>query len=420
MSSTVGGQPGSVSLPLRLFDIADRVAERVRPLRLGTPAALIDRAVASTGLRDFGNWIFEEPLRVLMEAMEREADLSLFGRLSGRWDILRFLTNLLRMREAERLTPTICEQPIASPIFITGMPRSGTSFLHSLLAQDPGNQVPLCWQTIYPYPVPPNGSRTDPRPRRVARQLRIFEALSPEIRAAHPIDANSPQECTEITAYLFKSLRFDMTHHVPTYRAWLDAAGHEDAYRFHKRFLQHLQQQTGPGRWVLKCPDHVFALDAIREVYPDARIIFCHRDPLKVLPSVAKLTEIVRRPFTRAVDRRQIGQQITDRWVLGANRMMEAMRHGGAWGDAILHVHYRDLVADPCGKVEALYRDLGTPIDPVALERVRELVRKKPDGGYKPRAQRFADYGIDPAYAERRFAEYVAFFNIRSEAVERA
>src|SRR4029078_9548194 len=119
---------------------------------------------------------------------------------------------------------------------IAGLPRSGTTFLHRLLALDTSNRVPRVWETIYPYPdlKPPGAS--DRRQQRVGRQLRMFSFLSPEFRRLHPVDADSPQECSEITSHIFASLRFDTTHKVPKYRNWLDTTGHINAYRFHKRF----------------------------------------------------------------------------------------------------------------------------------------------------------------------------------------
>src|SRR5205814_10675678 len=113
----------------------------------------------------------------------------------------------------------------------------------------------------------------------------------------HELSADTPQECTDITAHSFQSLRFENTHHVPSYQAWLDSHGHHEAFRFHRRFLQHLEAQAPGRRWILKSPDHVFALAAIKNVYPDARIIFLHRDPLSVVGSCSTLAELLRRPF---------------------------------------------------------------------------------------------------------------------------
>ena len=330
---------------------------------------------------------------------------------------MRLLANLLRMRQAETQAPEITAQPIVQPIFITGLPRSGTTFLHSLLMQDRAGRVPRVWQTIYPYPEP--GTRNGRPDRRIAMvdgQLRAFERLAPEFHGLHPMTATSPQECSEITAHVFASLRFDSTYFIPSYREWLDRTGHLQPYRFHRRFLQHLQHQDpAGGRWVLKCPDHVFALDAIRAVYPDARIVFVHRDPLKVLASVARLTEVVRRPFVRRIDPVQIGRQEGIRWLAGAERMIAA---DSAWPFATppCHVHHLDLVRDPLGTVERLYRHFGLDLSPAASDGIRRRVQDKPNGGYGVHRYRFEDHGLDPQEQRERFARYVHHFGISTEA----
>ena len=376
---------------------------------------LLARARRRSGLIDFGCTPFEEPLQNFLRACREEADLSLFGCLATRWDAVRFLCNLLRLRDEERRAPGILEQPIERPIFIAGLPRSGTTFLHSLLAQDRLHLVPRVWQLIHPYPLDETGAGPDLRPRRVARQLRMFGILAPEFRRMHPIDARSPQECSEITAHIFASLRFDTTYRIPRYRRWLDETGHLDAYRFHKRFLQHLQHQApGAAQWVLKCPDHIFALAALRTVYPDARVVFVHRDPLAVLPSVARLTEVLRRPFTRHIDKLEIGRQDSDRW-LTATELMIAAADGQRFAEPILHIHYLNLVNDPLGTVATLYRHFGRALDPRAAARICRLVAAKPNGGYGARRSRLEEYGLDPALERKRYARYMERFGIRPE-----
>ena len=376
---------------------------------------LIARAQRRTDLVDFGCTPFEEPLQKLLRACREEAELSLFGRFATRWDAVRFLSNLLRLREEERRAPKILEQRVDRPIFIAGLPRSGTTFLHSLLAQDPTNLVPRVWQLIHPYPSDEPGAGPDLRPQRVARQLRMFGMLAPEFRRMHPIDASSPQECSEITAHVFASLRFDTTYHVPSYRRWLDETGHLDAYRFHKRFLQHLQHQIGvAGRWVLKCPDHIFALGALRAVYPDAGVVLVHRDPLAVLLSVARLTEVLRRPFSRHVDRREIGRQDSDRWLAATELMIEAADEE-RFEEPILHIHYLDLVRDPLETVATLYRHFGRTLDASAAARISRLVEAKPNGGYGTHRSRPEEYGLDPVVQRERYARYMERFGIRPE-----
>ena len=382
---------------------------------------LIRRAQRATALSAFGDDGFIEPLQHFLVSCVAELDLSLIGRITTRWDAVRLLSNLLRMHQAEAEMPAITAQPVVAPIFITGLPRSGTTFLQSLLMQDGANMLPRVWQTIYPYPdraAPKAGP--DRRITIVNRQLRAFERLAPEFRSMHPLTAESPQECSEITAHVFASLRFDSTYHVPSYREWLDRTGHLQAYRFHRRFLQHLQlqqQNAGSRRWVLKCPDHVFALDAIRAVYPDARIVFVHRDPLKVLASVAKLTEVLRRPFVRRMDAVQIGRQEGIRWLAGAGRMIEA---DSRWPFAtpVCHIQYLDLVRDPLGTVAGMYRHFGLELSAEAAGCIRHQVQEKPNGGYGVHQYRFEDHGLDPVEQRRCFAPYVKHFAITAEVNE--
>ncbi len=364
---------------------------------------------------EFGPDQFMEGLLILLSALESEANLSLVGRLAVHWDAIRCLRNLLRLRQEEARAPAICETPIRRPLIITGLPRSGTAFLHRLLDCDPMIRSPSCWQTMTPYP-PEHGR--DRRVQTTERELRAFARIAPGFRDVHPLTAQMPQECTEITAQIFQSLRFDTTFRIPSYLAWQDEHGHTLAYRFHKRFLQHLQYQAGDDpeavQWVLKCPDHVFALDAVRTVYPDARIVFVHRDPLKVLPSVAKLTEILRQPFTERQDRSEIGAQVTNRWHQGTEAMMQAADSPDS-GAAICHIHYRDLARDPLGTVARLYEHFGMTLGDDAVRGITAEVNREKRGGYGRNVYHFADHGLDARRERGFFVRYMRRFGIAEE-----
>jgi hypothetical protein len=377
---------------------------------------LVELARRRSGLDDFGQWSFEEPLGILLRSYYEEANLSAFGRIAVRWDMLRFLSNLLRLREEEKKDPAVLEERIDRPIFVLGLPRSGTTFLHNLLADDSGNLTPRCWQTVFPYPVgaQKNGSR-DRRAELTARQYSQFLLLAPELPSLHPLDARAAQECIEITGHVFRSLRFDTTHYVPSFQQWLEDAGHLEAYRFHKRFLQHLQHQNGGGQWILKSPDHIFALEALCEVYPDARFVFVHRDPMKVLPSVARLTEILRQPFTRKIDRLQIGQQISNRWELGSKLLIEASDWLKSSPERIKHVRYKDLVRDPFAIVTDLYRHFGMTLSGSGEQGLKRSIAERPDGGYGRNSYRFEDYGLNPASERKRHSAYMAHFRMSPE-----
>jgi hypothetical protein len=314
--------------------------------------------------------------------------------------------------------PEIMEEPIAAPIIITGSPRSGTTFLQTLLAEDPENQALRCWQALDPYPHPRRSGSRDPRAPRVDQQLRYFNLLAPDLHKVHPLNGWSPQECTEVTAHIFQSLRFDSTYHVPSYRKWLDRHGHLPAYRFHKRFLQHLQHQNGRQRWILKSPDHVFALGALRSTYPDARIVFMHRDPIKVLPSNAQLIEILRAPFTQKIDRFQIGRQIMTDLALGAANMIETSQLGRFPSAQVFHLHYLDLVSRPLDAIVRLYRHFGLSIKALAMERMSRKIAARPNGGYAKNMYSPDRHGIDPDEVEQRFHGYMSYFDIRREPTD--
>ena len=383
------------------------------------PDDLISAARRQTGLHDFGEESFRQPLDQLLLACAEEASLSVVGRAALRWDVCRFLANLLHLEQAEAGNHAIQAKQIRRPVFITGLPRSGTTFLHKLMMLDAENQVPRVWETIYPYPTHAS-QNVDPqaRIRKVDRQLRSFERLAPEFPSLHPIHATSPQECSEITAHLFASLRFDTTYRIPSYRHWLDRNGHVEAYRFHKRFLQHLHHRSNGGYWVLKCPDHVFALDALRAVYPDARLVFVHRDPVKVLPSVAHLTDVLRRPFTRHIDPMEIGRQESERWLQGVRHMIQAAKAVPADPGVppVIHVQYSDLVANPLAAVEDLYARLDRTLPGQAADAIRTTTTAEPNGGYGANRYVPQEYGLNLAEESEKFAFYTQYFGIKSES----
>jgi hypothetical protein len=411
-----------VTIETRILCLADRISVATG---LGTRAleadSLIEAALARAPDAAFGadadSNRARNSLRQLCDALDQEAGLSLVGRLAARWDALRCLGNLLRLREEERRRPEIAGVAIDRPLIITGLPRSGTTFLHRLLDCDAANLSPSCWQVMAPYP-PRRGA--DRRIRATERQLQSFARLAPDFRSVHPLSAGMPQECTEITAQVFQSLRYDTTFRIPSYLAWLDAEGHREAYRFHKRFLQHLQFQRGETtsemRWVLKCPDHVFALDAVRAVYPDARIVFVHRDPPKVLASVARLTEILRGPFARVISREEIGNQVAARWEQGARAMIAAAPAGRNGGDGIFHVQYKDFARDPLAAIKGLYQYFDMPLGELASSRMAAEVANRPRGGYGANIYDLRDHGLELSRERARFLDYTAHFDIAAEA----
>ena len=391
--------------------IADYLGLLDRPLDADQ---LIGMARRQTGLSDFGDISFIGPLTRLLSACSTESALSIVGRVSTRWDVVRFLSNLLLIQQAAAASPDMAAAPIDQPVFITGLPRSGTTFLHRLMLTDPASRAPSVWETITPSPA--SGTR-EKRIAAVARQLKAFTWLAPDFQALHPLEATSPQECSEITAHVFRSLRFDTTYHIPSYRDWLDAdvLHHLPAYRFHKRFLQFLQHQDGVRRrWVLKCPEHLFALPAIRSVYPDARLVFVHRDPVKVLLSQARLTEVLRRPFTRRLEPLKLGPNESRRWLNGTRRMM-AIGDDAGFAQPVCHVHYLDLISDPVSTVEGVYRHFGMDFTSAMAASIDAYVAARPNGGYGGHSYHFEDHGLNERQERAKFLPYMVQFGVATE-----
>jgi len=378
------------------------------PDRMLDAEPLIRRSRAAAALTEHGA---DDPLRLLLTDYRRTG-LSFIGCFAARFDMQRRLGNLSALAARATANPAILQAPLTAPIFITGLPRSGTTFLFKLLAEDPENRSPAVWETVYPLPRKPSDT-VAARIAGMQRQLDAFDRMAPQFQAIHPIEATSPQECTEISAHVFRSFRFETTHDIPAYRAWLHAADHLPAYRFHRQFLQHLQQNDGrPRRWVLKCPDHVFALAALKQAYPDARLIFLHRDPLDVLASVAGMTEILRRPFNAAVDRAAIGRQVSEDWAAGTQAMLDADAKGLFAPEQVLHLRFRELTAKPLDAIEAIYSHFGLPLPPEVRQRMAQHVADRPRGGYGGLTFALADYGIDPTVLRPRFAAYQARFRV--------
>jgi hypothetical protein len=350
-----------------------------------------------------------EGLRQLISAIEADSDLSFFGKLSLRWDMIRLLRNAQLIEDAHRANPALGQALVTAPIFILGLPRSGTTFLHRVLAEDTDNLVPRNWQTIYPAPRPADfDPTTDKHARIVDRQLKLFAGLAPGFSNLHPITADSPQECSEITSHVFQSLRFDTVFRIPKYLAWLETHTHRDAFEFHRKFLQYLQNGVA-SRWVLKCPDHTFSLDAILQVYPDARFVVVHRDPIAVLGSVAHLTQILRMPFLNNIDSGEIGTQVAKRWTLGANLLLEFDQRTDIETVRKIHVHYNDLVSAPLATIARIYAQFDLPLRPEALADISRYVNARPDGGYGKHAPYSMEtFKISTEALQVQFAPYVS------------
>jgi len=401
--NAVGGALQALGLPLVRLDETSLLAEASRRTRLD----------------DFGDGRFREPLRLLLDSYEREASLTLLGRFMARTDALRLLENRLRMTAEHRAHPEIAAGAVTAPLFVMGLPRTGTSILHELLAQDPASRVPMSWEVQVPWPPPEAATfDTDPRIAAVDKHLSGVDRILPDFKKIHPMGARLPQECVALTAHDFATMIFHTTHRVPSYQAWLETADLRWVYASHRRQLQYLQWKVPARRWVLKSPGHLWAFDALLSEYPDARIVQTHRDPLKVVASLTSLVTVLRSLASDSIDPLEIARDWTARLARGLDATMRIRAERALPSSQVLDVHFRELMADPIAMVRRIYEHFDMALSSTAEERMRRFLAGNPADKHGAHRYTLAAAGLDVREERRRFAEYQRGFGIEDEAVE--
>jgi len=380
-----------------------------------SPEELTEAARRASGLDDFGGDSFAEGLGVLCAGLEREAELSPMGRQVARAHLLRLLQNRLRIEDCYRRHPEIEAQDAPSPVFMIGLPRTGTTALAALLSRDPEHRSLLSWEAANPVPPPESATRTtDPRIAAVQAGVDALHALRPEIRAMYDASATGSTECQDLLGMEFRTQHFCGQYWIPSYAGWHRDCAMGSAYRYHRRALKLLQWRCPPPRWHLHSPVHMFSLESLLETYPDARFLMTHRDPAKVLGSVCSLVSAM---LSLASDRRDpdaVGRAQTEAWE-------EALRRAVRFRDRIgeerfADVYFDDLGADPVATVERAYARLGLPFTGAARAGMAEWAAANPRGRHGTHRYRLEDYGVDPAEVRRRFGFYTDRFGVPLES----
>ena len=378
--------------------------------------SLLDRASKNSGLSDFGDDGFRAPLRVLLASFESEAALTLLGRIIVRSDALRTLENRLHFVDTLKRNPEITAAPIRQPLFILGLPRTGTTILHELLAQDPANRVPMTWEVMHPWPPPERATYdTDPRIAQVEKHFSGVDKIIPNFKSMHPMGAQLPQECVAITQHEFATMLYPTTHHVLSYQRWLDAADMRWVYASHRRWLQYLQWRCPAERWVLKSPGHLWALDALLAVYSDARIVQTHRDPLKVIASLASLVALLRGMASDRIDPHAIGAEWTQVLAQGLEKTMQVRATGMLHADQVFDMQFAEFIADEIAMVRRIYTHFDMEFTAEAESRMRRFLAANPKDKHGGHRYTLRHSGLDPAVERRRYAAYQERFSITSE-----
>jgi len=381
------------------------------------PDELERAAAARAGAEPGAPALFREGLRVLARALDEEAELTLLGRLTARRRLVSLLENRARLAADLARKPEVAAEKIERPLVVVGLPRTGTTLLHTLLGQDPGTRSPLFWEVREPCPAPAgDGVVDDPRIAACSAELEGLYKLLPEFRAVHPMQALWPQECVAITAHTFVSMQHSTTWRVPSYAAWLESRDHAPAYAFHRRFLQYLQHRRPPRRFVLKTPGHLWTLGELFAEYPDAGVIHTHRDPVRVLASLCSLESVLRKIASDAIDPGELGREWAPRLAQGLARASEWRAAHPERERQFVDVQYAELLADPLGVVARIYAQFDLPFGAEARERMTAFLRANPSDKHGVHRYRLRDFGLDEAEERRRVAAYTRRYGVPDES----
>ncbi|HKS98140.1 MAG TPA: sulfotransferase [Rugosimonospora sp.] len=375
---------------------------------VGTVADLHASASRVSGLTDFGADDYREALEVLLDSYAHDAALTPAGSKAARVMLRGALVARLSSESAWRQYPEHEQVPVTRPVFVTGLPRTGTTALHRLLSADPAHQGLELWLAEVPQPRPPRDTWADNAVFALLEDgYRQHRLEHPEFMGMHYLSAAEVEECWQLLRQSVMSISFECLAHLPGYSGWLSTQDWTPAYRRHRRNLQLVGLTEPERRWVLKNPSHLFALDALLAVYPDALVVQTHRAPATAIASVCSLNAEASAGWSDRYRGEVLGRDQLELWSRGVTRFLaDRAAHDPA---QFVDVAYEDLVADPMGTVERIYARLDTPLSGPARTAMAALHEQSVTGDRRP-AHRYAlaDFGLSEGEVNERFADYLA------------
>jgi hypothetical protein len=395
-------------LPVRIFNGFGALLEKT-----GIPSGrmfamdLIETAKQRCRLTDFGEGAFFDALSRLLDSCQDEARLNLVGKIVLKTDVVDTLCARLQMERDRKLYPDITRQEICEPLFIVGLPRSGTSVLHRLLAADPEHRAPLMWEVRSPSPPTPDDEKR--RIQRAAQSCNFFNWLVPAFRYAHAVGAEVPQECVSLMTPTFLSDQFDAMYYVPSYGRWFIQQDLRPAYDYHRRFLQHLQFRRSARRWILKAPTHMSALPALLSIYPDALFVQTHRTPVDAMASVSSLMTILRSAFSDAVAPSVVCREAIEYW---SDAMEKFLPERDQLANRICDIQYEETRREPIQVVRRIYEFFGWSLSREAEQNMRILIANQSRRQSANHRYDLSQFGASADDVLKAFAPYCKRFGL--------
>lgn len=378
-------------------------------------SALMAQAQTQSGLSDWGaDWEennFAEGMQVLLESCANEANLSPQGQQWLEHDMLHWLSNRLQVQATLKQSPKILAVPVTRPLFILGLPRTGSTFLHRLLAQDVNGRVPLLWEVSRPVPPPrPETRTTDPRIAQVADEIeRTIHRLIPGMAAKHLIDVESPEECNSLFQSCFSCYATGIFYHIPSYQAWLRQQDLSAAYQYYRAQVQLLCYHYPGQTWISKNPDHMLGIAAILKVFPDAAIIYLHRDLSEVFGSVCSVQHSLlnmwrQTPFAP----KELGNIALNMMAPTVDRALSERRQADP--AHFYDLHYPELIADPLGVVQRIYDHFGYSLSTTSATQMQSWIEQNRQHKHGEHHYQLEDFGLTRDRVHARLAEYLQEF----------
>ncbi len=369
-------------------------------------------ARTETHLDDAGGDDYREGLERLVESMNSEGDLTEMGEVMQHARLVALLAARLQVEDTYRLHPDIDDQEVAGPVFVIGLPRTGTTALSQLVAADPQFRSLRMWESGAPVPPPETATEhTDPRIAIAEGNLALMNEAFPLMQTMYHSEATTATECQDLMGMSFRTAHFDGFARVPSYMDWVIDTDMRETYRYHRRVLRLLQWHCPPTLWHLKTPVHMFALDALVEAYPNARFLWSHRDPAEVLGSVCSLIHYTRSWSSDRDDSIELGAEELDRWWTAVRRAMDFRRRAG--DGRFADISFARLQSDPVAALAEGLALIGLNFNEESQASVEGWAASHRPGSHGSHSYDLSDFGLSPALIRERFATYYATFDVQ-------